>query len=149
MIRPTPVTWPRRRYLTMCRRHPECEGDAVMAARCLGYTDAVVTGTPAPEWAPTPTFAEGIVDLTRRNWEDYSRVFGVQIHGAGEAMEIPEPAPMPAEMVPKELQGVRALGQYTQRPISTAEYIQIGARFRGPALMSEMARLMLSRLPSE
>jgi len=106
----------------MCRRHPECESDAVMAARCLGYVDAVVTGTSAPERAPAPTFAEGIVDLTRRNWEDYSRVFGVQIHGAGEAMEIPEPAPMPAEMVPKELQGVRALGQYTQRPISTAEY---------------------------
>ena len=75
MIRPSPVTWPRRRYLTMCRRHPECEGDAVMAARCLGYVDAVVTGTPAPEWAPEParTLTDSIRDFSETEWGIYSR----------------------------------------------------------------------------
>lgn len=119
----SPVAWPRRRYLTTCSRHPECADDAVMGARCLGYVDAVVTGTPAPEWEPEPALAERIGDFTHRNWEEYARVFGAGSEGvdlddyAGASyglMRIPEPEPLPT-LLPEALQGIRTLGQWTQR----------------------------------
>ena len=62
--RVTRVTWPKHSAAGICHDHPECEADAVMAARCRGFSDACVRGVVPPEWeveqSPEMALREGI-----------------------------------------------------------------------------------------
>lgn len=136
----SPVAWPRRRYLTTCSRHPECADDAVMGARCLGYVDAVVTGTPAPEWAAEDTddklLRDALATLERSGWPVSSEVYALA--------RIPEPETLPT-LLPEGLQGIRTLGQWTQRTM-TADDARVVIHPRRSGLAAALRGL--SRPPS-
>lgn len=70
--RVTRVPWAKRSAAGICHDHPECAADAVMAARCRGFSDACVRGVSAPEWeveqSPEVALREGIRLLTPWRW---------------------------------------------------------------------------------